>query len=90
MGLEDLVSKAKDALGGAEDKAVEATAAAEAGAGDQAESAKAESKGLIDKAKALLTDDKIDMAAGMIKTKTPNNIDTMIDTVSSKAKQMND
>ena len=51
MGLDDLVNKAKDLMGGAEAKADEAQDAAQAGDQEKAAAASAESSSLMDKAK---------------------------------------
>jgi len=89
MGLDDLVNKAKDLLGGAEEKAEQASASAAAGDTAAAGAQAAESSSLIDKAKELLTDERIDQAAGAIKGITPDNIDTVVDNVATKAKDFN-
>ena len=74
MGLDDLVNKAKDMLGTAGDGTTAGGGAA----------------GLIDKAKEVLTDERIDQVAGAIKDKTPDNVDAMVDKVAEKGKQLND
>jgi hypothetical protein len=56
----------------------------------QGEKKAQDAAGLIDKAKELLTDDRIDQVAGAIKDRTPDNIDTVVDQVAEKAKQFND
>jgi len=84
MGLDDLVNKAKDLLGQGEEKAQDATGAA------GAQAAGGGASGLVDKAKELLTDERIDQVAGAIKGKTPDNIDAVVDQVAEKAKQFND
>ena len=87
MGLDDLVNQAKDLLGQGEKKAQNAageTAAGGSPAGDAGAAA-----GLIDKAKELLTDERIDQVAGAIKGRTPDNIDTVVDQVAEKAKNFN-
>ena len=78
MGLDDLVNKAKDMLGSG---TAGTTAAGGSAAGGAA--------GLIDKAKEVLTDERIDQVAGAIKDKTPDNIDAMVDKVAEKGKQFN-
>ena len=85
MGLDDIVNQAKDALGMSQQKADEAAA------GDnEAATAKAtEASGLMDKAKELLTDERIDQASAAIQSKTPDNVDTMVQGVADKAKDWN-
>lgn len=75
MGLDDLVNKAKDMLGSDGKTAAGGTSSGAAG--------------LIDKAKEVLTDERIDQVAGAIKDKTPDNIDTMVDKVADKGKEFN-
>lgn len=92
MGLDDLVNKAKDLLGGAEAKTQEAAADATAGnteaaAGEAGEAGEASS--MIDKAKGMLSDERIDQIAGQIKDKTPDNVDSIVDTVAAKGKEFN-
>ena len=89
MGLDDLVNKAKDLLGGAEAKTQEAAADAQAGNTEAAADASGEASSLIDKAKELLTDERIDQVAGAIKDKTPDNVDSVVDTIASKGKEFN-
>ena len=89
MGLDDLVNQAKGLLGSASDKADDAKANAAAGNPDAAAADAAQSSSLIDKAKELLTDERIDSAAAAIKSKTPDNIDSVVDTVAGKAKDFN-
>ncbi|HEY5878984.1 MAG TPA: hypothetical protein VIU11_08740 [Nakamurella sp.] len=89
MGLDDLVNKAKDLLGQGEEKAQDAAGAAAAGDTKAAAADAGAAAGLIDKAKELLTDERIDQVAGAIKGKTPDNIDTVVDQVAEKAKQFN-
>jgi hypothetical protein len=89
VGLDDLVNKAKDLLGGAENKADEAAASAAAGDTATAGAQAAESSSMIDKAKELLTDERIDQAAGAIKGLTPDNIDGQVDNIAGKAKDWN-
>ena len=89
MGLDDLVNKAKDLLGGAEAKTQEAAADAQAGNTEAAAGASEEASSLIDKAKELLTDERIDQVAGIIKDKTPDNIDKIVDQAAEKGKQFN-
>lgn len=79
MGLDDLVNKAKDMLGSGASGTAAAGGSASGGAA-----------GLIDKAKEVLTDERIDQVAGAIKDKTPDNIDAMVDKVAEKGKQLND
>jgi hypothetical protein len=78
MGLDDLVNKAKDMLGQGGDKA----GAAADGAGSTA-------SGMVDKIKEVATDERIDQVAGVIKDKTPDNVDSVVDTVAEKAKDLN-
>ena len=75
MGLDDLVNKAKDMLGSDGKTAADGTSSGAAG--------------LIDKAKEVLTDERIDQVAGAIKEKTPDNIDTVVDQVAEKGKEFN-
>jgi len=89
MGLDDLVNKAKDLMGQGADKAEDAKAEAQAGNTEAAASSAAESSSLIDKAKELLTDERIDQVAGAIKSKTPDNVDSIVDTVAAKGKEFN-
>ena len=48
-----------------------------------------QSASLIDKAKELLTDERIDQVAEAIKSKTPDNVDTIVDQVAAKGKEFN-
>ncbi|MET0966916.1 MAG: hypothetical protein ABWZ02_10985 [Nakamurella sp.] len=89
MGLDDLVNKAKDLMGQGAEKAEDAKAEAQAGNTDAAAASAAESSSLIDKAKELLTDERIDQVAGAIKSKTPDNIDSIVDQVATKGKEFN-
>lgn len=89
MGLDDLINKAKDMLGGAQHETEGAAASAAAGDVQGAKEQAHEASGLIDKAKEMLTDERIDSVAGAIKDKTPDNIDTVVDTVAAKAKDLN-
>jgi hypothetical protein len=89
MGLDDLVNKAKDLMGQGADKAEDAKNEAAAGNTEAAASSAAESSSLIDKAKELLTDERIDQVAGAIKGKTPDNIDSIVDQVATKGKEFN-
>ncbi|MET0863112.1 MAG: hypothetical protein ABWZ98_02145 [Nakamurella sp.] len=89
MGLDDLVNKAKDLMGQGADKADQAAAEAKAGNTEAAAADAAESSSLIDKAKELLTDERIDQVAGAIKSKTPDNIDSIVDQVAAKGKEFN-
>lgn len=89
MGLDDLVNKAKGLLGQGEQKAQDAAGAAAAGDTQAAAADAGAAAGLIDKAKELLTDERIDQVAGVIKGKTPDNIDTVVDQVAEKAKKFN-
>ncbi len=75
MGLDDLVNKAKDLLGQGGDKAADGTSSA--------------ASGVTDKIKEVATDERIDQVAGVIKDKTPDNIDGVVDTVAEKAKELN-
>jgi hypothetical protein len=90
MGLDDLVNQANDLLGQGEQKAQDAAGAAAAGDHEAAAANASSAAGLIDKAKELLTDERIDQVAGMVKDRTPDNIDTMVDQVADKAKKFND
>ncbi len=45
---------------------------------------------IINKAKDLATDERIDQAAEAIKAKTPDNVDAIIDKVADKAQELND
>ncbi len=89
MGLDDLVNKAKDLLGQGEEKAQDAAAEAKAGNTEAAAADASTASGLIDKAKELLTDERIDQVAGAIKGKTPDNVDTIVDQIAEKGKQFN-
>jgi len=89
VGLDDLVNKAKDLLGGAEEKADQAQASAAAGDTAAAGAQAADSSSMIDKAKELLTDERIDQAAGAVKGLTPENIDAQVDNIAGKAKDWN-
>lgn len=44
---------------------------------------------LVNKAKEALTDERIDQAAQAIKDKTPDNVDSIVDTVAEKGKDLN-
>ena len=44
---------------------------------------------MIDKAKGMLSDERIDQIAGQIKDKTPDNVDSIVDTVAAKGKEFN-
>lgn len=89
MGFDDLVNKAKDLLGQGEEKAQDAANEAAAGNTEAAAADSKESASLIDKAKELLTDERIDQVAGAIKDKTPENVDTIVDQVATKGKEFN-
>jgi hypothetical protein len=89
MGLDDLVNQAKNLLGQSEEKAQDASAAAAAGDSQGAAANAGAAAGMIDKAKQLLTDERIDQVAGAIKQKTPDHIDTVVDQVAEKAKRSN-
>lgn len=89
MGLDDLVNKAKDLLGQGEDKAKSAADNAAAGNTEAAAADANQSASLIDKAKEMLTDERIDQVAGAIKDKTPDNIDKIVDQVATKGKEFN-
>ena len=89
MGLDDLVNKAKDLLGQGEDKAQDAADNAAAGNTEAAAADANQSAGLIDKAKELLTDERIDQVAEAIKSKTPDNVDAIVDQVAAKGKEFN-
>jgi hypothetical protein len=45
---------------------------------------------MINKAKELATDERIEQAAQALKAKTPDNIDAMVDRAAAKAKDLND
>jgi hypothetical protein len=90
MGLDDLVNQAKDLLGQSEQKAQAAAGEAAAGNPEGAAAQAGAAAGLVEKAKELLTDERIDSVAGAIKDRTPENVDTVVDQVSDKAKQFND
>src|ERR1700712_5395143 len=81
MGMDDIINKAKGLLGGASAKADESAPSAAAGDTAAASAEAKEAGGLVDKAKALLTDENIDKVAGVIKDKTPDNVDKVVDTV---------
>jgi DNA-binding MurR/RpiR family transcriptional regulator len=89
MGFDDLINKAKDLLGQSEAKTQEAAESAAAGDSEAAAAEASEAGGLIDKAKEMLTDERIDQVAGAIKDKTPDNIDTIVDQVAAKGKEFN-
>jgi hypothetical protein len=89
MGLDDLVNKAKDLLGGAEAKTQEAAADPTAGNTEAAAGEAGGASSMIDKAKGMLSDERIDQIAGQIKDKTPDNVDSIIDTVAAKGKEFN-
>ena len=89
MGIDDLINKAKDLMGQGEEKADQAAASAQAGDTAAAATQATQSAGLIDKAKSLLTDERIDSVAEQIKAKTPDNIDKIVDDVAGKAKTFN-
>ena len=89
MGLDDLVNKAKDLLGGAGAKTQEAAADAQAGSTEAAAGASEQASGLIDQAKGLLTDERIDQVAGAIKDKTPDQVDSVVETIAEKGKEFN-
>ena len=86
MGLDDLVNKAKDLLGQGEEKAKDAADNAAAG-NTEAAAAEPISRPVIDKAKELLTDERIDQVADAIKSKTPDNVDNIVDQVAAKGKE---
>ncbi|MGI8416582.1 MAG: hypothetical protein ACR2P2_10365 [Nakamurella sp.] len=89
MGLDDLIKKAKDLLGGASAKTKAAADSAAAGDTDAAAGHAKEAGGPIDKAKEVLTDDKVDNIAGAIKDKTPDNVDSVVDKAADKGKDLN-
>lgn len=76
-------------LGGASDKADSAAQNADAGNDTAAAADAQESGSLVDQAKGLLTDERIDSASGAIQEKTPDNIDKMVDQAAAKAKDLN-
>jgi len=86
MGLDDLVNTAKGLLGQGEAKAQDAAPEA---AGSSEAAGASSAAGLIDKAKEVLTDERIDQVAGAIKDKTPDNVDTIVDQVAEKGKEFN-
>ncbi|NLF04814.1 MAG: hypothetical protein GX593_07450 [Actinomycetales bacterium] len=57
---------------------------------DKAKDAVGGVDGLLDKAKDLATDENIDKVAEGIKQHTPDQIDTVVDSLADKAKQAND
>ena len=89
MGLDDIVNQAKDAVGMSQQKADEAAASAAAGDKEAATAKATEASSLMDKAKELLTDERIDQASAAIQSKTPDNVDTMVQGVADKAKDWN-
>jgi hypothetical protein len=89
MGIEDIVNQAKDALGLGEQKADAAAADAAAGNTEAAQAEASEASSMIDKAKELLTDERIDSATGAIKGLTPDSVDGAVDSVAEKAKDWN-
>jgi len=89
MGLDDIVNQAKDALGMGEKKADEAAASAAAGDHEAAAAQASEASSLMDKAKEMLTDERIDQASAAIQSKTPDNVDTMVQGAADKAKDWN-
>ncbi|HEY5115699.1 MAG TPA: hypothetical protein VIJ00_09270 [Nakamurella sp.] len=89
MGLDDLVNKAKDLLGQGEAKAQDAADNADAGNTEAAAADANSASGLIDKAKEVLTDERIDQVAGAVQDKTPDNIDSIVDQVAEKGKEFN-
>jgi len=89
MGLDDIVNQAKDAVGMSQQKADEAAASAAAGDTEAATAKATEASSLMDKAKELLTDERIDQASAAIQSKTPDNVDTMVQGVADKAKDWN-
>ena len=89
MGLDDIVNQAKDAVGMSQQKADEAAASAAAGDKEAATAKATEASSLMDKAKELLTDERIDQASAAIQSKTPDNVDKMVQGVADKAKDWN-
>ena len=67
----------------------DAAAESKAGNTEAAAADASAASGLIDKAKELLTDERIDQVAGAIKGKTPDNIDSVVDQIAEKGKQFN-
>ncbi len=57
---------------------------------DKAKDAVGGVEGLVDKAKDLATDENIDKAAEAIKQHTPDQVDSVVDTLAAKAKDAND
>ena len=90
MGFDDLINKAKDLLGQGQHKAKDAEGNAAAGNTEAAAADAGAASSLIDKAKEVLTDERIDQVAGAIKDKAPDNVDTIVDQVAEKGKQFND
>lgn len=85
MGLDDLIDKAKGLLGGGAGDAEKAAGDAV----DEAGEAQGAAAGLIDKAKSLATDERIDQVADAIQAKTPDEVDRIVETVAEKAKGLN-
>ncbi len=90
MATDDVVNQAKDLMNQGEAKVQSAADQAAAGNSEAAAAESKEAGGLLAKAKALLSDERIDSVANAIKDKTPDNIDAMIDKVATKGKQLND
>ncbi|MDQ2624810.1 MAG: hypothetical protein M3Y20_06570 [Actinomycetota bacterium] len=57
---------------------------------DKAKDAVGGADGLLDKVKDLATDENIEKAAETIKPHTPEQIDSVVDSLAEKAKQAND
>lgn len=57
---------------------------------DKAKDAVGGADGLLDKVKDLATDENIEKAAETIKQHTPEQIDSVVDSLAEKAKQAND
>jgi len=89
MGVDDIVNQAKDALGVSQKKADEAAASAAAGDTEAAAAQASEASSLIDKVKEQLTDERIDQVSAAIQSKTPDNVDSMVQGVADKAKDWN-
>lgn len=45
--------------------------------------------GFVEKAKEVLTDERIDQVAGLVKDRTSDSVDKHVDTVAEKAKGLN-
>jgi hypothetical protein len=45
--------------------------------------------GFVEKAKEVLTDERIDQVAGLVKERTSDSVDKHVDTVAEQAKKLN-